>query len=149
MSALRSSVFRSRISKQMITTGLSALCLGLVSLPGHTAEPAKLPNPYQQIQHWGELPGGRDWGNVSAVAIGPEREAAWVAERCGANSCIGSDIDAVMRFDAEGNLQQSFGEGLFSRPHGMTVDAQGNIWVADDQGLNREQFPLSARSVTG
>ncbi len=99
-----------------------------------------LPNPYEQVQNWGELPGEREWGNVSGVDIGPEREQVWVAERCGANSCVGSDVDAVLRFDADGNVSESFASGLFVRPHGMHVDPEGNVWVADDQGASEEEL---------
>lgn len=144
MSAMRSSLSRFNAApglKSGLSVVFTIITISLTSFPIQAAEPANLPNPYRQIQHWGELPGGRDWGNVSAVAIGPDREAVWVAERCGANSCLGSDIDAVMQFDAMGNLQRAFGEGLFSRPHGITVDGQGNIWVADDQGLDQDQYP--------
>lgn len=104
------------------------------------AQPAGLPNPYEQVQHWGELPDGREWGNVSGVDIGPGREQVWVAERCGANSCVGSEVDAVLRFNPDGSLVNSFASGLFVRPHGMDVDPEGNVWVADDQGASGEEL---------
>jgi DNA-binding beta-propeller fold protein YncE len=33
--------------------------------------------------------------------------------------------------DLEGNILRSFGAGLFVWPHGMFVDADGNLWVTD------------------
>jgi secreted PhoX family phosphatase len=36
-----------------------------------------------------------------------------------------------MLFDANGNLVRSFGRGLIASPHGIHVDHEGNVWVAD------------------
>lgn len=89
------------------------------------------PNPYRTIDGWAKLPEGRTWGSTSAVAIDRDGVSIWVGERCAANSCVGSDLDPILKFDANGNLVKSFGRGLVSWPHGMTVDHQGNIWVTD------------------
>ena len=90
-----------------------------------------LPNPYRTIEGWGRLPGGRTWGSTSAVEIDKDGTSIWVAERCGANSCVGSTLDPVLKFDASGNLVKSFGAGMFLSPHGIFVDRDGNIWVTD------------------
>lgn len=37
----------------------------------------------------------------------------------------------VMEFDADGRLVRAFGEGLFSRTHGLHIDADDNVWVTD------------------
>ncbi|MFW6199724.1 MAG: peptidyl-alpha-hydroxyglycine alpha-amidating lyase family protein [Gemmatimonadota bacterium] len=109
------------------------------------ARPMDLPNPFgERIEGWGELPGDREWGNVSAVHDGPDGQRIWVAERCGANSCLGSDVDPVLEFDPDGNVQGSFGADLFVRPHGIFVDDEGNVWIADDQGADEDdlvEFP--------
>ena len=76
------------------------------------------------------VPGGRSWGSTSAIH--PSNDGnIWVAERCGTNSCVGSDLDPVLLFDTEGNLIRSFGGGMIAWPHGLEVDAEGNVWVAD------------------
>ena len=36
-----------------------------------------LPNPYQSIAPWGDLPDGRTWGALSAVAIDNDGESVW------------------------------------------------------------------------
>lgn len=97
------------------------------------AQSPSLPNPYTAIEHWGQLPAGRTWGSTSAVDIAPNGHV-WVAERCGANTCAGSALPAVLEFDASGKLLQNFGAGLFVFPHGMHVDKDGNVWVTDAQG---------------
>ena len=111
------------------------------SSPEAAARPMDLPNPFgERIERWGELPGDREWGNVSAVHDGPDGQLIWVAERCGANSCLGSDVDPVLEFDPEGNVQTSFGADLFVRPHGIFVDEEGNVWIADDQGADEDEL---------
>ena len=86
-----------------------------------------LPNPYVSAP-WGRLPEGRQWGALSAVAIDNDGESVWIADRCGSNpdappgapafqfdSCSGSKLAPVMKFDASGNFQRSFGAGLDRR----------------------------------
>lgn len=90
-----------------------------------------LPNPYEAIDGWAKL--DREWGATSAVY--PDGNGnIWVADRCGANLCVGSDLDPVMLFDPDGNLIRSFGAGQIVWPHGMFVDAGGNVWVTDAVG---------------
>lgn len=89
------------------------------------------PNPYRTVEGWAKLPEGRVWGSTSAVAIDKDGVSVWVGERCAANDCAGSDLDPILKFDANGNLVKSFGRGLIAWPHGMTVDFEGNIWVTD------------------
>ena len=91
------------------------------------------PNPYETITGWAKLPEGRTWGSTSAVEIDKDGVSIWVAERCQANSCTGSNLPAILKFDANGNLVKSFGAGILNFPHGIYVDRDGNIWVTDGQ----------------
>jgi DNA-binding beta-propeller fold protein YncE len=91
------------------------------------------PNPYRTIEGWAKLPQGRTWGATSAVDIDKDGLSVWVAERCGANSCLGSDLPVMLKFDPTGKLVTSFGAGLMIFPHGIHVDRDGNIWVTDGQ----------------
>ena len=92
-----------------------------------------LPNPYRTIEGWATLPEGRTWGSTSAVEIDRDGVSIWVAERCGANSCLNSDLDPILKFDSTGKLVKSFGRGMLIFPHGIHVDQEGNIWVTDGQ----------------
>lgn len=95
-------------------------------------------NPYLTIPNWGELPDGRTWGAVSAIYPAPDGNV-WVGERCGQNTCDGADgVDPILLFDPEGNLLKSFGAGLILWPHGMFVDRDGNVWVADALGFGEQ-----------
>ena len=89
------------------------------------------PNPYKTIEGWAKMPEGRTWGSTSAVAIDRDGQSIWVAERCGQNNCVGSQLDPVLHFDANGNLIKSFGAGMIQSPHGIFVDRDNNIWVVD------------------
>jgi sugar lactone lactonase YvrE len=111
-----------------------AVLLMLAAYPG--AQPAvqpvnDAPNPYETIEGWAKMPAGRTWGSTSAVDIDRDGKSIWVAERCGANSCEGSNLPSVLKFDASGNLLTSFGAGMLVFPHGIHVDRDGNVWVTD------------------
>lgn len=91
----------------------------------------KAPNPFETVVGWAKMPEGRTWGSTSGVGIDKDGVSIWVAERCGANSCIGSSLPPILKFDAKGNFVRAFGEGMIQVPHGLYVDRDGNIWVTD------------------
>ena len=119
---------------------------GATGPPEHAdVEPVNhLPNPYETVRDWGTLPDARVWGSVSAVNVDIDGKHIWVGDRCGTNSCVGSDVDPIVKLDPEGNVVQSFGAGLITWPHGMDVDREGNVWIADARSARPqelEQFP--------
>ncbi len=114
---------------------VSAYPVGLpaVSLLGARND---LPNPYLPGVHWGQLPGGRKWGSTAGVYAGPDG-TVWAIDRCGASgaggsSCADSPLDPILQFDTSGKLLKSFGRGLIVSPHKITLDREGNVWVADN-----------------
>jgi hypothetical protein len=92
-----------------------------------------LTNPYVVSDTaWGKLPAGRSWGSISAIDAAPDGRSVWVADRCGRGSCNGQDsVAMIFHFDLEGRLLHNFGAGQIAMPHGLTVDPEGNVWVAD------------------
>ena len=96
-------------------------------------------NPYRTIEGWAKLPEGRSWGSTSAVDIDRDGRSIWVAERCGANTCLNrsigelSRLPTILKFDANGAVVTSFGAGMLIFPHGIHVDGDGNIWITDGQ----------------
>jgi sugar lactone lactonase YvrE len=105
-----------------------------------------VPYRYQTIRNWARLPEGRTWGSTSAIDIDRDGKSVWIAERCGTatadpvtgvDKCTYSPLAPILKFDSSGKLVKSFGAGMFIYPHGMHVDRDGNVWVADAQG-NRE-----------
>lgn len=94
--------------------------------------PNSQPNPYRTISDFLKLPPGRSMGSSSAVAV-DSKGHVWVFDRCGANSCAGSDLDPIMEFDADGTYVKAFGRGMFVFPHGLYIDTHDHLWVADEQ----------------
>ena len=119
--------------RQAIT--IIAVALAVISTRGLDAQAP--PNPYRVASEaFGQLPDGRQWGSTSAVYASPDGRTIWAADRCGANTCIGKpDMDVIFQFDLDGKLLKSFGRGMFAWPHGMHVDREGNVWVADATGI--------------
>jgi sugar lactone lactonase YvrE len=105
-----------------------------MSAQGHAAQVDGLTNSYRSIENHFKLAEGRWWGSTSAVDIDVDGESIWVVERCASNSCAGSRLNPVLKFDASGRLLRRFGEGMFIYPRGIHVDREGNIWVTDAQG---------------
>jgi DNA-binding beta-propeller fold protein YncE len=101
---------------------------------------AGLPNPTSQvIRAWGPLPDGREWGSTAGVDIDPIDGHVWAYDRCGgvslAGGCDENLVDPVVKFDRHtGEVLTSFGAGLFVLPHGIHVDAEGNVWITDSMG---------------
>src|SRR5690349_11248936 len=93
-----------------------------------------LPNPYTTVTGWMSAPAGRTLGSMSMVDVAPNG-TLWIAERCGANDCLpNGDIDPILHVASNGEWLGAFGAGLFAWPHGIYVDAAGNIWVTDARG---------------
>ena len=107
--------------------------------PVPTGPPANsAPNPYRTITGWLKMPAGRVFGSTGGVAV-DRRGHIWVAERCGtqgfiAGACADSKLDPIFEFDQTGKILHNFGGGLMVMPHGIAVDADGNVWVTDIQG---------------
>jgi hypothetical protein len=92
---------------------------------------AQRPGGYTAVENWARLPPGRTWGAVTGVRADPDGQHIWVLDRCGANSCLGSDLAPIFKFDLRGQLVANFGAGLFAWPHGFHIDDDGNLWVTD------------------
>jgi DNA-binding beta-propeller fold protein YncE len=105
-----------------------------------------LPNPAPKvIRNWGELPAGRTWGTTAGVDIDPIDGNVWAYERCGAGAAAGAGgggvscdttvVDPIFKFDRHtGKVLANFGKGVMVTPHGISVDRQGNVWIADFGG---------------
>jgi sugar lactone lactonase YvrE len=106
-----------------------------------------LPNPYETVRNWGTLPNGRTWGSVSAIHVDADGKHIWAGDRCGTNSCAGSTVDPIVKLDPTGKVVASFGAGQIIWPHGMDVDRQGNVWIADARAASKDElskFPNAA-----
>jgi NHL repeat len=105
-----------------------------------------LPNPAPHVtRNWGELPAGRSWGTTAGIDIDPIDGNVWAYERCGAGAaggagggpvdCETNPVDPIFKFDRNtGAVLANFGKGVMVTPHGIFVDRDGNVWIADFSG---------------
>jgi sugar lactone lactonase YvrE len=94
----------------------------------------QLANPYRTVTDWITPPAGRTLGSVSMIDVAPDG-TLWIAERCGANDCLAnSELDPILHVSADGEWLGALGSNLFAWPHGIYVDAGGNVWVTDARG---------------
>lgn len=140
----------------MMHSGTNWILLLVVAVIGLTAQVSSkqsavapvndLPNPYQAVRSWGTLPDGRTWGSTGAINVDRDGTSIWAVERCGSHSwqaaggsCAGSNLPAVLKFDASGKLMRAIGGGMFIFPHGIHIDGDGNVWVIDSRGPTEEE----------
>lgn len=112
--------------------------------PGNPITGEGLPNPAPNVtRNWGQLPEGRKWGSSAGVDIDPGDGHIWAYERCGAGTfgegapitCDSNPVDPVFKFDRNtGAVLANFGKGIMQTPHGIHVDKDGNVWIADFAG---------------
>ncbi|MDH3420884.1 MAG: hypothetical protein OEQ25_15265 [Gammaproteobacteria bacterium] len=120
-------------------------CSSGSSVGGNIITGEGIPNPFPVVTtQWGELPAGRTWGHTAGIDIDPTDGNIWAYERCGAGggagtgpadgavSCDTNPVDPIFKFDRNtGEVLANFGAGIFTIPHGIDVDYDGNVWVTD------------------
>jgi hypothetical protein len=79
------------------------------------------PLDYDPAPEHFKLPAGANFGGVSGIAIN-SRGHIFVFHR---------GPGPLMQFDADGRFIQALGDGLFTRPHGLRIDPEDNIWITD------------------
>ncbi len=72
--------------------------------------------------NWGNLPEGWFYKEATAVAV-DANDRVYVFNR---------GTSPVIVFDTEGNMVDSWGEGIFKNPHGVSVAPDGNLWCVDN-----------------
>jgi DNA-binding beta-propeller fold protein YncE len=77
---------------------------------------------YRVIDNWAKLPDGWELTDVASVAV-DSQDRVYVFNR-GAHPMI--------VFDRYGNFLRSWGEGVFSRAHGLNIGADYNLYCTDD-----------------
>ena len=114
-----------------------------------------IPAPYGAPEHqWAAPPDSEagKWGSSAGIERGPHGEI-WAIDRCGANSCDGSDKNPIVLLDpATGKAIRAIGAGLFVFPHGLHVDAHGKVLLrigtAGQRGLDETHFQSPSDVIT-
>ena len=122
----------------MIRSTLALALMASACITGALAQSSSpprndLPQPYRTTRDWGELPAGMKWAAVTSIEAAADG-SIFVIHRCAANSCAGRPEPPILKYDANGKLLKTFGNGMFIFPHGSALDPDGNLWVTDAGG---------------
>ena len=134
-------------NKYLFPAGLSAAmlltCSAIAQEGGNIVTGEGFPNPTPVVENeWGDLPAGRQWGSTAGIDIDPTDGHVVAYERCGAGAlggqginCDSNPVAPIFKFDRHtGEVLANFGAGIMVTPHGIHVDDDGNVWVADFAG---------------
>lgn len=90
---------------------------------------------YRWIPDWAEIP--------EEIAVG---DAAGIACDASDNVYVFARSEPpVLVFDRTGRLQRTWGQGMFTRPHAVSVGPDGTIWLTDDGDHSVRQFTPEGR----
>ena len=107
--------------------------LALTLVVSSAAKPAR---HYSVVQGWPVLPADRVLGSAAGVAVDAQGEVI-VFHRAGRTWSEPLLLDKIDKptlavFDGRsGKFLREFGANLFAMPHGLSIDAKGNLWLTD------------------
>ena len=88
------------------------------------------PLDFEARDRWAQLPAGWSWNEVAGVAC-DSSDRVWVFNR---------GEHPVIVFDRDGAFLHAWGEGLFKRPHGITLGPDDAVYCTDDQDHTVRKF---------
>ncbi|MBL8702148.1 MAG: hypothetical protein JNK67_27435 [Alphaproteobacteria bacterium] len=77
---------------------------------------------YRVCENWAQLPPGMVLGDVAAVGV-DSKDRVYVFNR---------SSDPMLVFDREGAFLRSWGQGVFTHPHGVSMGPDDTIYCTDD-----------------
>jgi DNA-binding beta-propeller fold protein YncE len=90
---------------------------------------------YRMHSDWARLPAGWTFGDVAGVAVdGDDNVLAFHR----------GDHPLIV-FDRQGNFLRSWGEGLFSKPHGIAFGADGCVYCTDEGDHTIRKFSTEGK----
>lgn len=101
---------------------------------GRTADEANL-FCYDANDSWAQIPAGWCWKEVTAVAV-DSLDRVLVFNR---------GEHPVMVFNSDGSFVRSWGEGVFARPHGITIGPDNSVYCTDDLDHTVRKFTPEGR----
>lgn len=92
---------------------------------------------YEAIDNWPSLPKG--WDFVEATSVAADSEGRLFVFNRGEHP--------VIVFDQLGCVVAHWGEGLFVRPHGITITNEGTVWLTDDADHTVKKYTLDGKHL--
>lgn len=93
---------------------------------------------YEPVPGWGQLPEGWSLKEVGAVAV-DSQDRVYVFNR---------GEHPMVVFDRDGRFLASWGEGLFTRAHGLHMGPDDTLWCTDDGDHTVRRCTLDGRVLT-
>jgi DNA-binding beta-propeller fold protein YncE len=90
---------------------------------------------YELVEGWEQLPSGWSHGDVAGVATDSE-DRVYVFNR---------SEHPVIVYERDGRFLGSWGEGIFTRPHGITITEDDLVYCADDTDHTVRKFTLEGK----
>jgi len=92
---------------------------------------------YEVSMEWAKLP--REWSFHEVVDVAVDsKDQVYVFNR---------GKHPLIVFDREGNFLTAWGEGLFKRPHGITIGPDDMLYCTDDNGHVIHKFNLDGKLI--
>ena len=91
--------------------------------------------PYVPVEKWGRLPEG--WSFIEATSVAVDSHDNVHVFNRGAHP--------VIVFDRDGTFLRAWGEGVFRRPHGITIGPDDSLWLTDDLHHTVRQFSADGK----
>ena len=92
---------------------------------------------YEVIQGWEQMPEGWSFVEVAGVAC-DSHDRVYVFNR---------GKYPIIVFDKEGKFLNAWGEGMFKGPHGIFIDREDNLWLADDKDHTVHKFTPDGKKL--
>ncbi len=92
---------------------------------------------YEVLEGWDRLPEGWSYIEVAGVAC-DSKDRVYVFNR---------GQHPMVVFDKEGKFLSAWGEGLFNSPHGIFIDREDHLWLADDKAHVVHKFTPDGRKL--
>ena len=92
---------------------------------------------YEVAVDWEKLPSGYSWRDAAGVAV-DSMDRVYVFNR-------GSGERPVIVFDRDGNFLDSWGDGIFTNPHAITLAPDDTLYLTDAGDHTVRQFTLDGK----
>ena len=84
--------------------GIAVAAVALSAVPTYAQDANSAPNAYRLEEGWAKQPMGRGNGSTIGLNVDRDGKSMWIYDRCGGNSCEGSKIAPLNKYDASGRV---------------------------------------------